>query len=96
MAFDVAFYIAYTIMNELQEMLQQSAALKMMADRPFLFHSFAKYSIMREKRSMVDLKDVKECYEKLEINDFQAYRLNAAMRMRLKGPGGFHFKRKTA
>ncbi len=79
-AFADAFDRAYIIKREFQNMLGKSIPLTMFTDSKSLFDVITKCSITTEKRLMIDIKSVREAYDRQEGSDvgFLRSEFNAA------------------
>lgn len=58
-----------TLRHDLESMLGNSLAVKMFTDSHCLFDVITKNTITTEKRLMIDIKSVREAYERMEVSD---------------------------
>lgn len=68
-AFADAFDVAYIIKRDLEIILDQQTRLQMFTDSKSLFDIITKCTSMTEKRLLIDVKAVREAYEKFEVSD---------------------------
>lgn len=68
-AFADAFDVAYIIKRDLELILERSVRLQMFTDSKSLFDIITKCSSTTEKRLLIDVKAVREAYEKFEVSD---------------------------
>lgn len=68
-AFADAFDRTYMIKREFQNMLGKSIPFTMFTDSKSLFDVLTKCSITTEKRLMIDIKTVREAYDRQEVSD---------------------------
>ena len=69
MAFADAFDMAFTIKYDMQMIMKQYIPLNMYTDSLSLFDVLTKSTTTTEKRLMIDLRSVRECYENQELDN---------------------------
>lgn len=68
-AFADAFDSAYTLKMDLENILERKISLQMFTDSKSLFDIITKCSGTTEKRLLIDIKAVREAYERFEVSD---------------------------
>ena len=69
MAFADAFDISYSIKYDLQMIAKQYIPLNMYTDNLSLFNIITRSSKTTEKRLMINLRSVKQCYQNQELDN---------------------------